>query len=81
MKKIQYAVIITKDKDGYFAEVPDLKNCWTQGETFEEVVENIKEAIHCYIEGLKELGEPIPKPTTKTVTLKKPEMIFMTVAA
>lgn len=61
MKKPQYTVIITKDKDGYFAEVPDLKNCWTQGETFEEVLKNAQEAIHCHIKGLKKLGEPIPK--------------------
>ena len=74
-------VIITRDKDGYFAEVPDLKNCWTQGETFEEVVKNAQEAIHCYIEGLKKLCEPIPKPKTNKITIKKPETIFTVIAA
>ncbi len=81
MKKLQYTVIITKDNDGYFAEVPDLKNCWTQGETFEEVLRNAQEAIRCYIEGLKRLGEPIPKPRTKTITVAKPETIFTVIAA
>ena len=81
MRKLRYTVIITRDKDGYFAEVPDLKNCWTQGETFEEVVKNAQEAVRCYIEGLKKLGEPIPKPKTKTITIKKPETIFTIIAA
>lgn len=81
MKKLQYTVIITKDKNGYFAEVPDLKNCWTQGETFEEVLKNAQEAIHCYIKGLKKLGEPIPTPKTKLITIKKPETIYTVIAA
>ena len=37
--------IIEKDKDGYFAFVPELKGCVSQGETMEELENNIKEAI------------------------------------
>ena len=45
--------------------VPDLPGCVSIGDTFEEVQENIKEAIEFYLEVLQERGEPIPEPTTK----------------
>jgi predicted RNase H-like HicB family nuclease len=45
-------VIIEKDDFGYFAYVPELKGCHTQGESFEEVMKNIKEAIELYVETL-----------------------------
>lgn len=41
-------VIIEHDKDGYFAYVPELKRCHSQGDTMEEVMKNIKEAIDLY---------------------------------
>ena len=42
------------------ASVPVIQGCYTQGETYEEVMENIKDAIKLHIEARKELGEPIP---------------------
>jgi predicted RNase H-like HicB family nuclease len=41
-------VIIEQDRDGYFAHVPELKGCHTQGDSLEEVMKNIKEAIDLY---------------------------------
>ncbi len=38
-------VIIHKEENGYWAEVPALKGCYSQGETIEEITANIKEAI------------------------------------
>jgi predicted RNase H-like HicB family nuclease len=49
---MQFNVIIEKDPDGYFARVPHLKGCVTQGDTVEEVLQNIKEAIELYLETL-----------------------------
>ncbi len=46
------SVIIEKDDYGYFAYAPDLKGCHTQGESLDEVMKNIKEAIELYIETL-----------------------------
>lgn len=37
-----------QDKDGYFAYVPELKGCLTQGDTMDGVMKNIKEAIDLY---------------------------------
>jgi predicted RNase H-like HicB family nuclease len=39
------SVVIEKDKDGYFTYCPELQGCYTQGATYEEVLENIKDAI------------------------------------
>lgn len=46
--------IIEKDENGYFAFVPELKGCVSEGETFEEVKSNIKEAIELYLESMSE---------------------------
>lgn len=43
------------------AEVPSLPGCLTQGETREQAIENIKEAIELYIEVLVEEGESVPE--------------------
>jgi predicted RNase H-like HicB family nuclease len=45
--------------------VPDLPGCVSIGDTFEEVQENIKEAIQLYLEVLQERREVIPEPVTK----------------
>ena len=47
-------IIIEKDEFGYYAYCPDLDGCRTQGETLDEVTENIKEAIELYLETLTE---------------------------
>ncbi|MCH7722772.1 MAG: type II toxin-antitoxin system HicB family antitoxin [Bacteroidetes bacterium] len=47
-------VIVEKDINGYYAYCPELEGCHTQGETFDEVMKNIKEAIELYVETLNE---------------------------
>lgn len=44
------SVIIEKNDYGYYAYCPELKGCQTQGDTLDEVLENIKEAIELYLE-------------------------------
>ena len=44
------AIIHEAEEGGYWAEVPILSGCYTQGETIEEVVENLKEVISLYID-------------------------------
>jgi predicted RNase H-like HicB family nuclease len=53
------SVIIEKDAHGYYAFSPDLPGCQTQGDSLEEAVANIKEAVSLYLETLseEELGE------------------------
>lgn len=61
MPDYKFTVVVERDEDGlYVASVPLLQGCYTQGETYEEALENIKDAIQLHIEARKELGEPIP---------------------
>ena len=48
------SIVIEKDEDGYYAYCPELEGCQSQGELFEEVMLNIKEAIELYLETLPE---------------------------
>ncbi|MBI4722631.1 MAG: type II toxin-antitoxin system HicB family antitoxin [Candidatus Stahlbacteria bacterium] len=45
------------EEGGFNVIVPALDGCFTQGETEEEALENAKEAIICYLEGLKKLNQ------------------------
>ena len=49
------------EEGGYWAEVPALPGCYSQGESIEETVKNIREAIESPIEALKEEGQEIPE--------------------
>ena len=45
-------ILIEKDDDGYFAYCPELPGCHSQGDTFEKVMANIREAAELYLETL-----------------------------
>jgi predicted RNase H-like HicB family nuclease len=65
---MKYRVLIEQDEDGmYVAEVPSLPGCVSQGQTREEAVENVREAITAYLESLEAHGDPIPPPITEEV--------------
>ena len=58
---MKYTVSIEKGgESGYVAYAPALKGCVSQGETREEALKNIKEAMEAYIEALLEDGLPVP---------------------
>lgn len=46
---MRFDVILHKEDSGYWAEVPALKGCYTQGDTIEEIKTNIKEAITAWL--------------------------------
>ena len=48
MRNFRFSVVIEKDADGYFAMCPELQGCYTQGETYEEALKNIKDAIRLH---------------------------------
>lgn len=61
MPKYQFTVLVEQDEDGvYISSCPALQGCHSNGDTYEEAIENIKEAIQVYIEAKQSLGEPIP---------------------
>lgn len=57
------------EEGGFVVSVPDLPGCWTQGETRDEALANAKEAIAAYLDALRELGRPLPKPEREHVTI------------
>jgi predicted RNase H-like HicB family nuclease len=64
--KLEYPVRIERlaesDGGGYLATVPDLPGCMSDGETPEEALRNVQEAIVSWIEAAKEWKQDIPKP-------------------
>jgi len=55
MKNREFYVVIERDEDGiYIGEVPQLKACYSQGETIDELMQNIREVIEMCLEELKE---------------------------
>ena len=61
---MRYLVVLEKGPSSYGAHVPDLPGCFAAGETKEEVLSLIREAIEFHLEGLKQHGQPIPPPTS-----------------
>ncbi len=75
MVKYRYTVVVERDERGmYIAYCPALQGCYTQGETYEEVMENVREAIELNIEARKEMGEEIPiEMAIEEVEVNEPE--------
>ena len=65
----KFSVVIEKDRDGYFAFCPELQGCYTQGDTYEEVLENIKDAMRLHVEDKIESNEDIPQSESVSLTL------------
>ena len=61
---MDYVVIIEKGEHSFGAYVPDLPGCVAAGETREEVMKLIREAIEFHVEGLREDGRPAPPPAS-----------------
>ena len=68
MKNYRFSIAIEKDENGYFAFCPELQGCYTQGDTYEEVLENIKDAIRLHVEDRLENKEEIPQPESISLT-------------
>ena len=59
---MSYLVVIERGDTSFGAHVPDLPGCVAVGETEEEAVRLVREAITLHVEGLAEQGLPIPEP-------------------
>ena len=64
----RFSVVIEKDKDGYFAFSPELQGCYSQGDAYEETLENIRDAIRLHVEDRLESAEEVPQPESVSLT-------------
>lgn len=70
MTPMHYTVVIEPADDGSFGVwVPDLPGCVSSGDTREEAIANIAEAIRGHIELLRDSGEPVPPPRAIAATV------------
>ncbi|WP_095198025.1 type II toxin-antitoxin system HicB family antitoxin [Mesorhizobium carmichaelinearum] len=69
MDRLEYPVVIAplslEDGGGFSAFVPDLPGCMSDGDTPEEAIANVQDAIASWIEAANDLGRAIPKPSQK----------------
>jgi predicted RNase H-like HicB family nuclease len=61
---MRYLVVVEQGASSFGAYVPDLPGCVAAGETREEALRLIREAIEFHIEGLKQEGQPVPPPSS-----------------
>jgi predicted RNase H-like HicB family nuclease len=63
---MRYLVVVEKGPTSFGAYVPDLPGCIAVGETREEVLASIHDAVEFHLEGLREQGQPIPAPSSSS---------------
>ncbi|MBI2506571.1 MAG: type II toxin-antitoxin system HicB family antitoxin [Candidatus Colwellbacteria bacterium] len=72
MKKYHFSIVIEGDKDGYFIRCPEIQGCYSQGESYEEALENIRDAIKLHLEDRISAKEDLPE--TKSISLSTIEV-------
>lgn len=63
---MRYLVIVENGSSSYGAYVPDLPGCVAVGDTKDEVLTLIREAIEFHLDGMAQDGEPIPQPRSSS---------------
>jgi predicted RNase H-like HicB family nuclease len=61
MKHVTLPVVVEADSDGYYVSCPSLQGCYSQGDTYEQAIENIKDAIRLHLEDRLANDEEIPE--------------------
>ena len=72
MKNLTLPIIVESDSDGYFVSCPALQGCYSQGDTYEQALDNIKDAIRLHVEDRLANGEEIPE--LKSISLSTVEV-------
>jgi predicted RNase H-like HicB family nuclease len=65
IKVFKYAAIIEKAEGNYSVFSPDLPGCAATGQTVEEAISNMRDAIQFHIKGLEKEGLAIPEPSSR----------------
>lgn len=69
MSRLEYPVVVERlpvdEGGGFVATVPDLPGCMSDGDTPEEALANVQDAIATWIEAANDLGHSVPKPSRR----------------
>ncbi len=69
MPQLAFPIVVEADEDGYYVSCPSLQGCYSQGETYEEAITNIKDAIRLHVEDRRAEGEEVPRTLSVSVSL------------
>jgi predicted RNase H-like HicB family nuclease len=69
MSQFTFPIIIEADEDGYYVSCPALQGCYSQGDTYEEAIANIRDAIRLHIEDRRAEGEELPHDVSVSVSM------------
>ena len=71
MAKLDYPIVIeplpAEDGGGFIATVPDPPGCMSDGDTPEEALTNVRDAVAAWIEEARALGRSVPKPSRRHI--------------
>ena len=62
-------LLLPEDGGGFFATVPELPGCMSDGETEAEALINVQDAISCWLEVAEDRKQPIPKPSYRRAAI------------
>jgi len=63
---MRYVVILEKGENSFGAYIPDLPGCAVVGETREEALRLIREAVDLHVSAIRERGDALPEPASST---------------
>ena len=69
MRQLSLPIVVEADTEGYFVSCPALQGCYSQGENYEQAVQNIKDAIRLHIEDRLAIGEDIPEHVSVSLSM------------
>ena len=72
---MKYTIVIEKAPKNYAAYAPDLPGCVATAETRAQVIELMREGIAFHLEGLREDGEPVPRPQATAVRVDVAQVV------
>ena len=68
MRHLTLPIVLEADSDGYFVSCPALQGCYSQGDTYEQAVENIRDAIRLHLDDRIADGDEIPEPVSVSLS-------------
>ena len=68
MKNYRFSIILETDADGYFALCPELQGCYSQGDNYEEALDNVRDAIKLHLKDRVANEEDLPTVTSVSLS-------------